>query len=442
MWRAFLFALLLCIAKGQNLHITNSIPFGASSLKVVFSHNIEDLTITPRKISENSLYIDIDAVLDNGKKVYFFPRNAQVTIAQNTPKITRFVITNGNGVVYQIKLVQNNLYLSFVDKIPESSQKSKESTDSKKPQSQNNATPSTPPKSTQSSKTAESKDSPAKPQASTSQKPDSAQKPKQEPKQDSRQEPKPAPKAESKESKEIESSKDGAESRPKKKGYKVVIDAGHGGKDCGTLGVTKVCEKHIVLKVAQALNKELKKRGYATYMTRDKDEYLNLKERTDFANAKNADLFVSIHANSVPKTAKKSPKGVETYFLATARSDRARDVAEQENKDDIDVMNYFSKQTFLNSLNSHRLLASNKLAIDIQYGILKKLRQSYQGITDGGVREGPFWVLAGALMPSVLIEIGYNSNEIEAPRLNNDTYQKTLAAGIADGIDGFIMKNF
>lgn len=227
-----------------------------------------------------------------------------------------------------------------------------------------------------------------------------------------------------------------------KKGYKVVIDPGHGGKDCGTLGVNKVCEKNIVLKVAQNLNKELKKRGYVTYMTRDSDVYLNLKERTDFANAKNADLFVSIHANSVPKTAKKSPKGVETYFLSTARSDRARDVAEQENKDDIEIMNFFSKQTFLNSLNSHRLLASNKLAIDIQYSILKQLRRDYQGITDGGVREGPFWVLAGALMPSVLIEIGYNSSPIEAPRLNDAAYQKSLAIGIADGIDGFVVKNF
>lgn len=435
MWRALLLVLLACITKGQNLHITNAIPFGASSLKVVFSHNIENLELTPRKISENSLYIDILAVLDNGKKVYYFPRNAQVTIAQNTPKITRFVITNGNGLMYQIKLVQNNLYLSFIDKIPESSSAK---TTTKKPESKNPPKPNTPQKPKES-----------KAPESSSAKTPAAKKPESTPAQ------KPAPRQEL-ESKKPQSKDTMGSSKntpdhkadtrtdykPKKKGYKVVIDPGHGGKDCGTLGVTKVCEKHIVLKVALALNKELKKRGYTTYMTRDKDEYLNLKERTDFANAKNADLFVSIHANSVPKTAKKSPKGVETYFLATARSDRARDVAEQENKDDIDVMNYFSKQTFLNSLNSHRLLASNKLAIDIQYGILKKLRQSYQGITDGGVREGPFWVLAGALMPSVLIEIGYNSNEIEAPRLNNDAYQKSLAVGIADGIDGFVVKNF
>lgn len=433
MWRALLLVLLACITKGQNLHITNSIPFGASSLKVVFSQNIENLELTPRKISENSLYIDIEAVLDNGKKVYYFPRNAQITIAQNTPKITRFVITNGNGLIYQAKLVQNNLYLSFVDKIPESST-AKDA--NKKPEPQK-PKPSTPQKSPESKKPDSGNTKPP-----ATKKPDSTPTQKPAPKHEVESK-KPKSKESTESNKNAPDSKDShADFKPKKKGYKVVIDAGHGGKDCGTLGVTKVCEKHIVLKVAQALNKELKKRGYTTYMTRDKDEYINLKERTDFANAKNADLFVSIHANSVPKTAKKSPKGVETYFLATARSDRARDVAEQENKDDIDVMNYFSKQTFLNSLNSHRLLASNKLAIDIQYGILKKLRQSYQGVTDGGVREGPFWVLAGALMPSVLIEIGYNSNEIEAPRLNNDAYQKALAVGIADGVDGFVAKNF
>lgn len=392
MWRLlFLFACLFGV-RGENLHLINSIPFGASSLKIVFSHDIQSLALNPVKISNDSVYIDINAVLDNGRKVYFFPRKAQVTIAQNTPKVTRIVITNGNGMEYQIKQVQKNIYLSFVDKIPESTKLTKKSNKTANDKTSSNTKPSI----------------------------------KQEPKQET----------------ESSTKSDSKKKQKPKKGYKVVIDAGHGGRDCGTLGVTKVCEKHIVLKVAQHLNRELKKRGYITYMTRDKDVYLNLRERTEFANAKSADLFVSIHANSVPKNAKKSPKGVETYFLSTARSDRARDIAEQENKDDIEIMNYFSKQTFLNSLNSHRLLASNKLAIDIQYAILKHLRQNYQGVIDGGVREGPFWVLAGALMPSVLIEIGYNSNPIEAPRLNDDAYQKALAIGIADGIDGFVIKNF
>ncbi len=177
-------------------------------------------------------------------------------------------------------------------------------------------------------------------------------------------------------------------------------------------------------------------------MTRKSDSYINLKDRTEFANAKNADLFISIHANSIPKNSPTNPQGVETYFLSTARSERARKVAEQENQDDVKVMDYFSKLSFLNSLNSQRLITSNKLAIDIQFGILSQLRRTYKHVVDGGVREGPFWVLAGALMPSVLIEIGYNSNPAESKRIQNKAYQQNLAKGIANGIDSFVSKNF
>lgn len=222
---------------------------------------------------------------------------------------------------------------------------------------------------------------------------------------------------------------------------RIVIDAGHGGKDCGAIGVIKVCEKVITLNIAKLLEIELKKRGYLVYMTRLGDQYLDLRARTNFANHKNADLFISIHANSVPKRSAKTAHGVETYFLSTARSERARMVAEKENKDSVEVMNFFSKQTFLNSINSHRLVASNKLAIDIQSGILKKLRLNYQGVLDGGVREGPFWVLAGALMPSVLIEVGYMSHPQEGRRINHKDYQKSIAQGIADGISGYFEKN-
>lgn len=222
---------------------------------------------------------------------------------------------------------------------------------------------------------------------------------------------------------------------------RIVLDPGHGGKDCGAIGVLKVCEKIITLKVAKLLEAELKKRGYIVYMTRDRDRYLGLQERTSFANNKRADLFISIHANSIPKTSNKETNGVETYFLSTARSERARRVAEKENKDSIEVMNFFSKQTFLNSINAYRLVASNKLAIDIQGGILKKLRSNYSKVIDGGVREGPFWVLAGALMPSVLIEIGYLSHPQEGRRITHREYQVDLASGVADGVDGYFEKN-
>lgn len=227
----------------------------------------------------------------------------------------------------------------------------------------------------------------------------------------------------------------------RKKAKRIVIDAGHGGKDCGAIGILKVCEKVITLNVAKLLETELKKRGYIVYMTRSRDVYLGLRERTQFANAKDADLFVSIHANSVPKRSSKTANGIETYFLSTARSERARLVAEKENKDDIDSMNYFSKLSFLNSVNTHRIIASNKLAIDIQSGMLRELKDRYPKLIDGGVREGPFWVLAGALMPSVLIEIGYISHPTEGRRINHRDFQALLANGIADGIDGYFAKN-
>lgn len=241
--------------------------------------------------------------------------------------------------------------------------------------------------------------------------------------------------------KELPALKQTKQARQIKQKKRIVIDAGHGGKDCGALGVLKVCEKVVTLAVARLLKDELVKRGYAVYMTRDTDKYLGLRERTNFANDQRADLFVSIHANSVPRTSSKTANGVETYFLSTARSERARRVAEKENKDSIEVMNYFSKQTFLNFINAHRLIASNKLAIDIQGGILNALRQDYSQVLDGGVREGPFWVLAGALMPSVLIEIGYISHPQEGRRITHREYQKLLAKGIANGIAGYFAKN-
>ncbi|MGL2870468.1 N-acetylmuramoyl-L-alanine amidase family protein, partial [Helicobacter pylori] len=227
----------------------------------------------------------------------------------------------------------------------------------------------------------------------------------------------------------------------RKKHKKIVLDAGHGGKDCGAMSANLVCEKDIVLEVVKFLHKELKKRGYSVLLTRDKDIYIDLVGRTELANKKSADLFISVHANSIPKRSTSNAHGIETYFLSTARSERARKVAEQENKDDVNLMDYFSKSLLLNSLNTQRLIVSNKLAIDVQYGMLQSVRKNYHDVVDGGVREGPFWVLAGALMPSILIEIGYNSHAIESKRIQSKPYQKILAKGIADGIDSFFSKN-
>lgn len=454
--RRILLALAISLAyplAAQNLRITNSVPFGASSLKVVFSNDIDSLSLTPVKLNQNSFYIDIKAVLDIGRKVYFFPRNAQVTIAQNTPEITRIVITNGNGMEYQLKPMQKNLYLSFVDKIPSSTTQSttQQKTELKtEPKAQNK------PPQAQPTQTSQAKQPPKQPAKQTQSKP--AQNPKTQKKEAQKND---STKKDSKKSAQKQkNTKTTPKSTPKappprtivsttlatpssRKGLKVVIDAGHGGKDCGAFGVTKVCEKHIVLKVALKVHNELKKRGYESYLTRDRDIFIELPERTKFANAKKADLFISIHANSVP-VGKKSPRGIETYFLSAARTEDARNVAAKENQADIEIMNFYSKQNFLDRLESHRIVSSNRFAIDIQTGLIQNLQANYppSTIVDNGVREGPFWVLVGALMPSVLVEIGYNSHPLEAQRLNEDTYQRVLSLGIADGIDSFVAKNF
>lgn len=221
----------------------------------------------------------------------------------------------------------------------------------------------------------------------------------------------------------------------------IVIDAGHGGKDAGAVGGKGLYEKNIVLKIALKTGNELKKKGYKVYYTRTKDKFIKLRARTKFANDKKADLFLSIHANAAPNAKKaKSMQGVETFFLSPDRSNRSKNVAALENKSDIEEMNYFSKQTFLNFLNREKIIASNKLAIDIQQSVLGILKTKYK-VTDGGVREAPFWVLVGASMPAILLEVGYITHPDEGKRMNTNVYQNLISKGIANGIDEYFRKN-
>jgi N-acetylmuramoyl-L-alanine amidase len=104
-------------------------------------------------------------------------------------------------------------------------------------------------------------------------------------------------------------------------------------------------------------------------------------------------------------------------------------------------MNFYGKESFLNTLNSHNIVASNKLAIDLQRGMLGYLKKSYSDVHDGGVREGPFWVLVGAQMPSVLVEVGFITHKKEAKRLINSHYQQKLAFGLANGIERYFLNN-
>ena len=232
-------------------------------------------------------------------------------------------------------------------------------------------------------------------------------------------------------------------SKEPKDGKKVIVlDAGHGGKDGGAVGYKNYREKIIVFQIAKRVKKELLKLGYKVHMTRNRDTFIKLRRRTAYANEKNADLFISIHANSVVKKGKYTKHhGIETYYLSSTSSKRAKNVAATENSKDIETMNYFAKESFLGLLNSQKIVASNKLAIDLQRGMLGTLRKSYSYVKDGGVKKGPFWVLVGAQMPAVLVEVGFVTSPKEARYLVNRHYQQKLAYGLALGVKNYFKYN-
>ncbi|WP_120936141.1 N-acetylmuramoyl-L-alanine amidase family protein [Helicobacter pylori] len=421
----------LHFAYATTLKIINIVPFGSSSVKISFNQEI-------KKFKEVSLknfksYLELEAILTIPKKHYQFSKQSSITIAQFSPKLARVVISHAPKMTYEVKILKDKLYVSIVEKKPLSSHQM-----APKPPKHHvlkHPTPKPAPKSIKKEAKEIKEKTPIKHARSrhTHSQLNERSAKKEIPKKEAENE--------GKNQVFIAEKNDAFIKTKRKKHKKIVLDAGHGGKDCGAMSANLVCEKDIVLEVVKFLHKELKKRGYSVLLTRDKDIYIDLVARTELANKKSADLFISVHANSIPKRSTSNAHGIETYFLSTARSERARKVAEQENKDNVNLMDYFSKSLLLNSLNTQRLIVSNKLAIDVQYGMLQSIRKNYPDVVDGGVREGPFWVLAGALMPSILIEIGYNSHAIESKRIQSKPYQKILAKGIADGIDSFFSKN-
>ncbi|MGN8533997.1 N-acetylmuramoyl-L-alanine amidase family protein [Helicobacter pylori] len=426
--------LWLHFACATTLKITNIVPFGSSSVKVVFNQEIKKFKEVPLKNFKS--YLELEAILTIPKKHYQFSKQSFITIAQFSPKLARVVIGYAPKMTYEVKILKDKLYVSIVEKKPLI--RHQMVLKPPKHHALKHTTPKPAPKpiKKEAKKSKETKEKTPTKHAHSKH----AHSPLNE-RSTKKEIPKKEAENESKNQVFIAEKNDTFIKTKRKKHKKIVLDAGHGGKDCGAMSANLVCEKDIVLEVVKFLHKELKKRGYSVLLTRDKDIYIDLVGRTELANRKSADLFISVHANSIPKHSTSNAHGIETYFLSTARSERARKVAEQENKDDVNLMDYFSKSLLLNSLNTQRLIVSNKLAIDVQYGMLQSVRKNYPDVVDGGVREGPFWVLAGALMPSILIEIGYNSHAIESKRIQSKPYQKILAKGIADGIDSFFSKN-
>ena len=213
----------------------------------------------------------------------------------------------------------------------------------------------------------------------------------------------------------------------------IVIDAGHGGKDPGTIG-NGIVEKEQTLIFARELGKKLQSAGYTVYYTRTTDVYIPLEKRTEFANNKKADLFISIHCNSHHDS---RITGFETYYLSTQGSDkRATFVASRENGVSANKLN--SLQIILSDITlDSKLEESKNIAQHIQRNVLTRARQKSHIIKDKGIRSAPFFVLVGARMPSVLVELGYVSNKQEAGVLMKSSYRKAVAQGILDAIQSY-----
>ena len=217
---------------------------------------------------------------------------------------------------------------------------------------------------------------------------------------------------------------------------RIVLDPGHGGKDPGAVGIAGLREKRVALDIALRTRRVLRRvlPGNRVYLTRTTDRYISLSDRTTFANEYDADIFVSIHANSARS---RRVHGIETYLLSEASSRRALKLAARESGTTIARMTDLQK--ILNDLGLRSKVAeSQQLAQRVQQAMLSRLRPSYRGVRNLGVKRGPFYVLLGAQMPSILVEVAFISNRREARRMNSPKYRQALAEGIARGIMQFV----
>jgi N-acetylmuramoyl-L-alanine amidase len=216
---------------------------------------------------------------------------------------------------------------------------------------------------------------------------------------------------------------------------RIIIDAGHGGKDPGAIGRNGLREKDVMLKLANLLAQKVKEKlKCQTVLTRGKDVFLPLEKRTAIANMKKGDLFISLHTN-----AHKDRKcmGIETYFLNIALDEDSMNVAARENA--TSTKNISDLQMILNDLMLNtKINESSRLARFVHKGLIKELRKKYNKVQSRGVRQAPFYVLIGAEMPAILVEVGYITNSIENRRLYSESYLKRVASGIVKGIDLYI----
>lgn len=219
--------------------------------------------------------------------------------------------------------------------------------------------------------------------------------------------------------------------RHKKGKFLICLDPGHGGKDPGAIGPRGVKEKDVVLKIARVLKKKLiRQYGYKVIMTRNRDVFIPLEQRVAFANSKGADLFVSIHINA---SRNKRLQGISTFCLSNTSDKKSLRLAARENGVPLSKMSRVEK--ILNDmLFSEKYNESYKVAHLIHQSLMHNVKSYNARINNLGVRFAPFYVLAGAKMPSILLELDFISNPYVERRLVQSTYINRLANGIAKGI--------
>jgi N-acetylmuramoyl-L-alanine amidase len=211
---------------------------------------------------------------------------------------------------------------------------------------------------------------------------------------------------------------------------RIVIDAGHGGHDPGAKG-KGVTEAEVVLDVALRLEKLLQKvPGIEVILTRRTDDFIELPERTAIANREGADLFLSIHANASPNA---QARGIETYFLNFANNVSAAAVAARENANSTQAMGALPDFVKAIALNN-KLDESRDLATQVQHAMFERMKSTNRTLKDLGVKQAPFVVLIGAVMPSVLAEISFVTNPQEARLIKSNQYRQKIAESLFEGI--------
>jgi N-acetylmuramoyl-L-alanine amidase len=212
---------------------------------------------------------------------------------------------------------------------------------------------------------------------------------------------------------------------------RIVVDAGHGGHDTGTIGPDGLMEKDLVLDVALRLGRLLETRlGADVIYTRDDDTFIPLETRTAIANEHQADLFISIHANS---SSDPSARGVETYYLNFTSNADALEVAARENA--VSQKSIFELQDLVKKITlKEKIDESRELATDVQETLYTGLAVKHSTLRDRGVKKAPFVVLIGANMPSILAEISFVSNPTDEGKLETPEYREKIAESLYKGI--------